>query len=93
MKKQEVAKKMRGNEYHLSTEDKGVHRIYNKGTGQYERHYASKNYAGHSLKYKNTNLEFGHSVSQPYKGKYGISAEEKSERRHITKSHKPMREE
>jgi hypothetical protein len=44
--------------------DKGQHILYNKHNGQYEIWATNKNYAGYTLSWRNTNLEFCSSI--PY---------------------------
>jgi hypothetical protein len=85
---QEKALKSKGGkrsmEYHLKTTGKGEHRVYDKATGTYGNFFKNKGNPSYGLKYKNTDLEFASSERHP-------SSQEKSERRHVVKSSKPLK--
>jgi hypothetical protein len=85
MKTTAKSKALRSSEYHLKTTGKGEHRVYNKGSGTYENYFSNKGHASSGLKYKNTDLEFASSERHP-------SSTEKSLRRKVVKTHKPLYE-
>ena len=55
--------KQNGYAHVFYNKDTGLHTLYNINTGEFERYAANKGCSGHTLPYKNTELEFCNSYT------------------------------